>query len=145
MVATGSSGDRVMESSAIIAELRNENSLLHEQLRIALEALRGTDDWLWPRRHHIGGQMELILRCLYKHYPNICSHEMLYLSMYVDRLDQDWPESRILQVQMCKLRHCLPNPDFIITAWGRGYHLSPEGKAWIEEQLRKQHKTNGKS
>jgi DNA-binding response OmpR family regulator len=58
----------------------------------------------------------------------------LYTVLYQGRPECEWPEDKILDVQICKLRAHLKRRDIdlpIQTKWGEGWSMTREAKAWL--------------
>jgi DNA-binding response OmpR family regulator len=126
------------ENAALRGKLRvtlEELELTREKLAFANEALVSNDDrWLSVASAlRITKQQLLIVRCMFKH-KHLASKEVILAAMFIHR-PHDWPDAKILDVQVCKLRHLLPQREYIETVWGRGYRLSEEGRAWFQQQL----------
>lgn len=64
----------------------------------------------------------------------------LYTVLYEGRPECEWPEEKILDVQMCKMRAHLKREGHditIITKWGEGWRLIQEDKAKINAALKR--------
>jgi DNA-binding response OmpR family regulator len=60
---------------------------------------------------------------------NFVSHESLYTVMYGHRPECEWPDAKVLDVQICKLRRRLkPHDVTIATRWGEGWSISVPNK-----------------
>jgi hypothetical protein len=60
---------------------------------------------------------------------NFVSHESLYTVMYGHRPECEWPDAKVLDVQICKLRRRLkPFEIAIVTRWGEGWSISVANK-----------------
>lgn len=60
---------------------------------------------------------------------NFVSHESLYVVMYGHRPECEWPDAKVLDVQICKLRRRLkPYAIVIATRWGEGWSMSVPNK-----------------
>jgi hypothetical protein len=60
---------------------------------------------------------------------NFVSHESLYTVMYGHRPECEWPDAKVLDVQICKLRRRLkPFAIVIVTRWGEGWSISVANK-----------------
>lgn len=60
---------------------------------------------------------------------NFVSHESLYIVLYCDRPEADWPEPKVLDVQICKLRKRLKMFGLEIkTRWGEGWSMTVADK-----------------
>lgn len=61
---------------------------------------------------------------------NFVSHESLYTVMYGHRPECEWPDAKVLDVQICKLRRRLKTYEITIkTRWGEGWSISIANKA----------------
>ncbi|MEW9304521.1 winged helix-turn-helix domain-containing protein [Labrys neptuniae] len=85
----------------------------------------------------------ILFDTLAKAYPRIVTRDQIYDSLYALRPDCDWPELKIIDVMICKVRPQLaPIGMTIETAWGRGWKLaagtvSPDAVAIASDRLRK--------
>jgi DNA-binding response OmpR family regulator len=122
----------VGEKVRIIDCLRQENDMLREHLANAHTALLAINN-IWPPLGFTP-QCEAIVRCLYKNYPRIIPHEVLLTAMYAHRPECDWADSKILSVQVCRIRKNLL-PKSIETMWGRGFRLTELGRDYITSLL----------
>src|SRR4029079_3216289 len=87
--------------------LRRENDELREHNRQLSDILFGLED-LWPKIPGVTGQMERLLRLLYKR-KGVVTKELLYEVVCLTGHDPDRaPNQKIVDVQLCKLRQCLP-------------------------------------
>lgn len=60
---------------------------------------------------------------------NFVSHESLYVVMYGHRPECEWPDAKVLDVQICKLRRRLKRHEILITTrWGEGWSMSVPNK-----------------
>lgn len=72
----------------------------------------------------------------------MATRDGLYIVLYEGRPESDWPEEKIMDVQLCKLRRYLRKTghadlaDAIVTKWGEGWTMTPAGKAIIREALK---------
>lgn len=90
------------------------------------------DDEKWmiaTWKHKLTPAEAIILRLL--HARTMVTREQIYEAMYALRVDREWPDPKIIDVWICKIRAKLPRKDFIQTVWGRGYKLNPTGKEWV--------------
>src|SRR5260221_2612574 len=52
------------------------------------------------------------------------TRESLYIVLYADRPECDWPEEKVMDVQICKLRRILRRHGIAIeTRWGEGWSM----------------------
>jgi hypothetical protein len=64
----------------------------------------------------------------------------LYTVLYEGRPECEWPDEKMLDVQMCKLRSALKRAGLEIvieTKWGEGWHIGRADKAKIGDKLDK--------
>jgi len=67
---------------------------------------------------------------LWQRRPRMVSREALMSEAYWLRNDQDEPEIKIIDVQICKVRKKLATTGIEIdTVWGRGYRILPKAEA----------------
>jgi len=60
----------------------------------------------------------------------------LYTVLYTGRPESEWPDEKILDVQICKLRpHLKPHGIEIKTKWGEGWSMSREDKAKLRSLI----------
>lgn len=88
----------------------------------------------WPSFDGMPPQCEQYLRMLYKHKGVVVTKETMHTVMYSNRLETDTPDIKIVDVQICRLRKCLP-PNSIDTCWGRGWMLTEVGYQWVKEKV----------
>lgn len=64
------------------------------------------------------------------------SHSSLYTVLYANRPECDWPEPKILDVQICKLRRKLKKIGASIdTRWGEGWMMTAANKAKVRDAI----------
>lgn len=132
--------------------LRMEASFLRvcaemETLRFgsSLTAKGGPADSLWAGIHFTGHE-RMVLESLWSVKGEILSREGLLAKLYFDKPDIDWPEVKIVDVFVCKVRKKLIKAGancWIETCWGLGYKIhegempdtmrSPEGEALFRQ------------
>lgn len=119
-----------------IRHLEERNALLEEQnkqLQEHLYDMRDISGWIdLVVKCKLTTAEERVLRLLYKHKQGVITKSVIWAAMYSDRLDRDWPDAKIVDVWVCKLRFKLPDKTYIQTSWGRGYVLTPEGRAFVQ-------------
>lgn len=69
------------------------------------------------------GQQGRIFLSLAQSVGKIVTKNAIYDAMFFDRPVGDWPDLKIVDVQICKLRQKLPPKYRIETIWGVGYRL----------------------
>lgn len=111
---------------------------LHDRIT-ALEEILGQDQSLTGRLRD-AYQLEpihaQILGMLYKR--DFVTRDGLYTVLYEGRPESEWPEEKILDVQMCKLRKHLKKRGekiIIATKWGQGWVLSQDSRSAIKAKL----------
>lgn len=116
------------------------SSAQHLSDRIAaLEEVLGQDQSLTSRlrdAYHLEPIHAQILGMLYKR--DFVTRDGLYTVLYEGRPESDWPEEKILDVQMCKLRaHLRKRGDKIViaTKWGQGWVMSQASREVIKATL----------
>lgn len=82
---------------------------------------------------HLPPTQAAILLALYGRRGATLSKDGLMAVLYSDRAGEE-PEIKIVDVFISKLRKAIGR-DKIITHWGVGYRLSPEGLAWVAQAL----------
>lgn len=66
------------------------------------------------------------------------SHSSLYTVLYAGRPDCDWPDEKVMDVQICKLRRKLKKIGAVIeTKWGEGWLMTAANKAMVRGALDK--------
>jgi hypothetical protein len=64
------------------------------------------------------------------------SHSSLYTVLYAGRPEYDWPDAKVMDVQICKLRRKLRKHGVAIqTRWGEGWGMSMSDKAKVRAIL----------
>lgn len=123
-----------------IRELEDEVSYLTEQLvqmRAMIADIRETHGWFdFVTKYQLTKQEERTLRAIYRH-KDVAYKEAVYVAMYSDNRygpEREWADQKVVDVVVCKLRKKLP-PNSIVTLWGRGYRLTPEGRKWLTELI----------
>jgi hypothetical protein len=118
--------------SALMTELQTLRDRVEE-----LERAVGVDQGLTTRlRIAFGIEPALapILGMLFKR--NFVTHDSLYTVLYAGRLECDWPQPKIMDVQICKLRRKLKRFGIVIkTQWGEGWSMSVADKAKVRAVL----------
>jgi DNA-binding response OmpR family regulator len=82
-----------------------------------------------------------ILGMLYRR--QFVTRDGLYTVLYGDRPEEEWPEDKVLDSQVSKLRKALraaakrrrEQPVEFITKWGEGWQMSPATKACISKAI----------
>lgn len=102
-----------------------------------LERVLGVDRNLTSRLRDAFGiepGMAPVLGMLLKR--NFVSHDSLYTVLFAGRPECDWPEPKLMDVQICKLRRVLKRHGISIkTRWGEGWLMSSEDKAKVRAVL----------
>jgi DNA-binding response OmpR family regulator len=57
----------------------------------------------------------------------------MFIMEWVYGLDVDWPDIKVIDVLVCKLRKVLPDTHRVETVWGRGYRLVRNSSATIKK------------
>lgn len=116
--------------------------------RIAsLEEVLGQDQDLNSQLRDLYGLERLhaqMLGMLYRR--DFVTRDGLYTVLYEGRPEVEWPEEKILDVQMCKLRRHLRRvaPAIIIqTKWGEGWRLLRDSRAKIVRDLARRNGLDG--
>lgn len=66
---------------------------------------------------------------------DLASRDNIMFALYSDRID-DWPEAKIVDVFVCKLRKKVEAFGILIeTRWGKGYFMSPAMKGFVRELI----------
>jgi two-component system cell cycle response regulator CtrA len=105
-----------MRLTRIVAE--QEETII--QLREASRPL----DWTPPVELGLTVSEARIVADLYKGGGEVRSKDQIFHSLYHDRMDDNTPEMKIVDVLVCKLRKKLKAYGIeVVTDWGRGYHL----------------------
>ena len=112
--------------------LRDENERLRDRVE-ELSRVLGVDRSLTSRlRDGFGLEPGLlpILGMLMKRA--FVSHASLYTVLYAGRPECDWPDAKVMDVQICKLRRKLRKHGVgIQTRWGEGWGMSATDKAKV--------------
>ena len=109
-------------------QLRNENALLREQNALLKSALGMTARV--PLPINLTASEERIFGVLMAR--DVATKEALMIVLYSDDAN-DWPDPKILDVMICKLRKKLKALEIKIeTVWGRGWHMPAESKAVVK-------------
>lgn len=102
-----------------------------------LERVLGVDESLTSRLRTVfglePGQSE-VLGMLMKR--NFVTHDSLYTVLYGGRPECDWPEEKIMDVQICKLRRKLKKHGVEVkTRWGEGWWMPAAEKSKVRAAL----------
>lgn len=108
-----------------------------------LEALQGVDRSTTARLREAFGLEPGWAEMLGHFYARrgVVSRNSLYTVLYEGRPECEWPDEKIMDVQLSKMRKHLRNNghkdlcDAIETKWGEGWALTPAGKAIIRRAL----------
>lgn len=111
----------------------SEVERLRDRVSQLLQVLGVDEDSTAPLRRAFGGlepDPARILAMLLKR--EFVTREGLYTVMYCGRPECDWPDEKVLDVQICRLRARLKQHDVIIqTARGDGWFMSKADKAKV--------------
>lgn len=115
-----------------------ENERLREQIAV-LKAERAVEAWevfymKTVRRWGLTESEASVLDVLWRRRDGVARKEAIHGRLYGDKADADAAGYKIVDVFVCKLRKKL-GFDAIMTIWGGGYSLTPEGIAAVEEGL----------
>jgi DNA-binding response OmpR family regulator len=113
-----------------------ENYMLREQLAQIKKQLVTEDWWPWAKVVGITPAQEQILRALYKLKDGVVTIDRLMVVQGLHRPEAELTSPTTTAVQISRLRRLIP-PDSILNVWGRGYTLSPAGRAWIDHMCGK--------
>ena len=65
---------------------------------------------------------------------DLCSRERLFFALYSDRPDSNWPDDRLIDVQISHIRKKLaPRSISIKTKWGQGWYMEAEDKQKVRD------------
>jgi DNA-binding response OmpR family regulator len=121
-----------------VDQLRGENERLRDRVE-ELGRVLGVDQSLTSRLRDVFGLeagLAPILGMLMKRA--FVSHSSLYTVLYAGRPECDWPEAKVMDVQICKLRRKLRKHGVTIeTRWGEGWRMSIADKARVRTVLDK--------
>lgn len=79
-------------------------------------------------------ELGVFLGMLYRR--QFVTREGLYTVMYEGRPECDWPEPKVLDIHLCRLRKVLrTHGATVVTKWGAGWHMPADSKAIIRERL----------
>lgn len=114
-----------------IDRLEVENEVLRqklEQLQPSLPAFCAPESW------KLGPQKAWMLDKLMSHER--VSREVIFSSMPIYWADEEARDSKVVDVQMCRLRKTVRKFGARIeTLWGWGYFIAPEHKAIIRQAI----------
>lgn len=93
-----------------------------------------TDDAVYwqGKQIHFSTQERQYLQYLLLHRNKVVTKDALYMHLYSGLPDADWPEVKIVDVYICKIRRRLVAaniPVIIETFWGRGWMLKEDANA----------------
>lgn len=117
-----------------LARLVEENETLREEVRQLREQLEPPIQF--PRTWRLTQSETRILRALYAAKTRIVTRESAVIAS--TNREDDLPDLQILSVSVSRIRTKLRRvglASVIETAWGIGYHLSPDGVIAINEAL----------
>lgn len=114
-----------------IAELRDENGLLREQVR-QLNALL-MPAILFPKSWRLSKQERRCVGSLYASRNGFRTKEALHTAISND-IEVETDE-KLVDVIICKIRGKLPDMVTIETIWGEGYRIPARGRAYIAAAL----------
>jgi hypothetical protein len=98
----------------------------HQSLTDRLRAVYGLDV-----------EVAVMFGMLYRR--DFVTRDGLYTVMYEDRPECDWPEEKVLDVHLFKLRKAIQGSGIeIVTKWGAGWSMPAASKALVKEKLEAQ-------
>jgi DNA-binding response OmpR family regulator len=119
-----------------VDRLRVENQGLRDRVE-ELTRVLGVDQSLTSRLRDVLGLepgLAPILGMLMSR--SFVSHSSLYTVLYAGRPECDWPEPKVMDVQICKLRRKLKKHGVtILTRWGEGWSMAAPDKARVRALL----------
>lgn len=87
----------------------------------AADAISGE---LWRDRFGLTGTQARLCELLERAPNRQLTRESIYRRLYASRPEVDWPEVKIVDIMVCKIRKRLAgSPLRIVTIWGEGYRL----------------------
>lgn len=115
----------------LTAQLRGKQEEVDEALRQAAQGPAGDEASMraWRLRTVLGlSPMQVVMMELLLSRESV-SKEQFFNALYYGRAEQDQPDIKIIDVQMCKIRRCVRHwtkgGDGVYTIWGYGYTLQP--------------------
>lgn len=84
-----------------------------------------------------------IVAALLRAQGRVCTKEQLWGATYAARPECDWPEPKIVDVYVCKMRRAAPW-FYVETVWGRGYRLLPRDTAALPVVIRANRRRGGR-